>query len=133
MMKLVNPKTAPSGGPCACCEKGATMWLRQTAECGLVVAALSCAEHESTVRARLSAVSVADVAAQTRAKPAALRRRAAKLAGVSHSHGRASANLRGASSATHSLALTSAYYQREASAILALADEIEARAGRVIG
>lgn len=119
------------GGPCAICDCNATMWLRSTSCCGLVVAAYACDEHETEVRAALRATTVQDVAATVRpgrraARADTARRKADRLMDRACGHGQRSAALRGASSATHTHALLQGAYEHEADGLYALADALDA-------
>lgn len=119
--------THGDAGPCACCDRPAVAWHRTgvIADGRLMVAARYCAEHDPDTRPGaaqlLGALTVADVARLSprrarRARAAEERRRQA-----SEAHYRASATLRGASSATHTHALLAGIAEEEAETLRRLA------------
>lgn len=132
LRSLADARRATSG-PCAICGRPAASWHRTgLAAGGLVLAARACEEHEHEVVRALHDLDTSDVVALTprhrrRARAASARRRAARLTGAACGHARADASLRGASSACHAHALVSGAMAREAAALVAFADALEAR------
>ena len=119
--------THGDGGRCSCCDADAINWYRTDiiADGRLVVAARYCAEHDPDIHPgraqRLSSLTVADVA---RLSPRRARRAAASVAraeACAYAHRRASAELRGASSATHTHSLLGAVASERADTLRALA------------
>lgn len=119
-------------GACAICGADATKWLRGTiSEATYVVACRSCDAHEHDARRAMSALTLAELAARIprsrrASRAASARRRADRLRGRSRAHGRCSADLRGASSHTHTHSLMSGYLAAEADALDAFADALDA-------
>lgn len=119
--------THGDAGKCACCDAPARTWYRTgiIADGRITVAARYCEAHDPDLHPGaaqlLASLTVADVA---RLSPARARRAAAQVAraeGVAAAHGRASAELRGASSATHTHALLAGAARAEAETLRALA------------
>lgn len=113
-------------GRCACCDAPAITWYRTgvIADGRIVVAARYCEAHDPDsggTGQRLGTLTLADVA---RLSPRRARRAAeeiARLDAAARAHARVSADLRGASSATHTHALLAADAEEKAETLRRLA------------
>jgi hypothetical protein len=130
---LADPRR-PTPGPCSICGAPATTWQRSgrrsTDADGLTLSVRYCDQDEQDALAALGALEIADVAAlvppsRRAARAAGARARAARQLGLNRAHGRTSAELMGASSATHTHALLGGYARMQAEALLALADALD--------
>lgn len=119
--------THGDSGRCACCDAPAAVWYRTglLADGRLTVAARYCEAHDPdahpTAAQRLSDLTIADVA---RLSPRRAQRAAAQIAAAdarSKAHARRSADLAGASSATHTHRLFAALHEARADSLRALA------------
>lgn len=114
-------------GPCACCDARASVWYRTgiIADGHIVVAARYCDAHDPDqhpgAAQRLAELTLADVArlSPRRGRRAARRAEAARARAAAC--GRASADLRGASSLTYTYSLFSASAAAEAETLDRLA------------
>lgn len=132
LRSLAHPRAA-SGGSCSWCPAPAVSWQRSgrrgTDADGLVLACRACAACEPHASGWLDRVTLADVVRVTRPSRRADRAAQARRAAIVHRTGsraaaRAAADLRGASSMTHSASLMGAYRAMQADALEALADAL---------
>jgi hypothetical protein len=129
MIPLANVRDATAGS-CGICGLAATMWRRGTGHDGLVLAVRACDAHEDQAVDARNAITVAEYAAsipagRRAARAAAARRKADRLRGVAAGQSRRSASLRGASSATHTLALLGGWNEQQAGTLDRLATALE--------
>lgn len=119
--------THGDAGRCSCCDAPALTWYRTgvISDGRIVVAARYCEEHDPDLHPgaaqRLGELTVADVA---RLSPRRARRAAARVRDEekrAKAHARASAALRGASSATHAHSLMSGLHEAQAATLRDLA------------
>lgn len=112
-------------GPCEVCGKSATMVLRRTTRAGVPATARSCNDHEQEVTDLLSNATAEQLASSIRTqrakRAAAFVRLAERANRSSESAARTSADLRGASSLTHTYALVSGAEEAKAAGYLELA------------
>jgi hypothetical protein len=129
MIPLASVRDA-TPGPCCFCGQAATMWRRGTGHDGLVLAVRACDAHEAEAVVARDAITVAQYAAsipvgRRAARAAAARRKADRLRGAAEGQSRRSASLRGASSATHTLALLAGWNEQQAGTLDRLATALE--------
>lgn len=135
IVQLADARRATGGRCCVGgCSHEAAVWRRSSRRAtdadGLTLAIRACAAHDDAAYVALGKLSIADVAAivprsRRGRRAAGARRQAERLRMASCSRMRASADLRGASSHTHTLALISGMEEMTADALTALADTLE--------
>lgn len=130
---LADPRAARPGRCCvAGCQSPGEHWQRRSTPAG-ARAVRACGRHELVAERLLATLTVAD--AVRLATPAARRsalRRAAQARASAQRHSRASAELRGASSATHTHALLAGACEQEARAQEAFAEAVAASIDAVV-
>lgn len=138
LQALADARRATPGRCCVQgCAQHAYIWHRSgrraTDADGLALAIRACSEHETTADEALSQLTLADVVnliprsrRKNRARTA--RAQADKLLGRAQKCERTGADLRGASSTSHTYALVGGYRRLEAEALDALADALNASA-----
>jgi hypothetical protein len=119
--------THGDSGRCGCCKRAAAVWYRTglIVDARLTVAARYCEEHDPDsggTGQRLGSLTLADVARLSPRRARRARQRAEQFAACAAAHGRASAALAGASSATHAHALLAGAAAEEADAYRRLAE-----------
>lgn len=133
IIRLADSRRA-TAGLCSCCDGTAIGWSRSdrrdTDIDGLTLAVRYCAAHESAAETGMAALTASDVARLIRRdrprRARAARIRAQRLLRVgSESASRASADMRGASSLTHTYRLLGGYAALRADAYERLAAALE--------
>lgn len=121
-----------TAGPCAVCDRDASMVLRATTVCGVPATTRSCDIHEDDVYRLIRGATVETLVmtihpCERGACARRYRALAAKLQQRQIALDRKSAEMRGASSATHTYYLLAGAVKQEAQGYCTIADALESR------